>query len=76
MSDDGPPKLAPNAAMVAQESRQIQQSRPANGSAGLRNLAPRQQCSAPDVMRMVGTIPQGMLPLTRKQKYKSISPQS
>ncbi|EYC00224.1 hypothetical protein Y032_0117g680 [Ancylostoma ceylanicum] len=59
MSDDGPPKLAPSAVTVAQESRQMQQARPANGSAGLRNLAPRQQCSAPDMMRMVGTIPQG-----------------
>ncbi|KAK6737521.1 hypothetical protein RB195_019932 [Necator americanus] len=57
MSDDGPPKLTSNASTASQEAKQ--QSRSSNGSAGLRNLAPRQQCSTTDMMRMVGTIPQG-----------------
>ncbi|VDK76704.1 unnamed protein product [Cylicostephanus goldi] len=60
MSEDGPPKLTNNAnTAVAQDSRQMQQARAANGSAGLRNLAPRQQCSTTEMMRMVGTMSQG-----------------
>ncbi|KJH49420.1 hypothetical protein DICVIV_04435 [Dictyocaulus viviparus] len=70
MSDEGPPKLASNVTTSSQETR-TQQTRTASSSAGLRNLAPRQQCMTNDMMRMVGSIPQGTLPRQIQTQHQS-----